>query len=76
MIPRASSTQRPADLAPGLRRRLTDEYGGLVPDEAIARAAEKAVARFEAARIRDYVPVLAWRHARRRLRRWPRAVER
>jgi hypothetical protein len=56
------------DLLPRVRGQLEAEYGGTVPQERINRAAEEAVAEFSGARIRDFIPLLAWRQARARLR--------
>jgi protein-tyrosine phosphatase-like protein len=57
------------DLLPGLRQRLASEYGGIVPRETIDRVAQQALNELEGVRIREFVPVLAWRRARARLRR-------
>jgi hypothetical protein len=65
--PRTTRTD-PIDPLPGLRRRLASEYGGSVPDESIDLAAREALADLSGARVRDFVPVFAWRRARRRLR--------
>jgi hypothetical protein len=47
-------------------RRLTSKYPDLPVDE-IARAVQRARARFEHSRIRDFVPLLVERHARAEL---------
>jgi hypothetical protein len=52
-----------------LRGQLEDEFRGTVPQERIDRAAKEAVAELSKARIRDYIPLLAWRRARELLRR-------
>lgn len=57
------------DPLPGLREQLTTEYGSIVPRERIDQAAEQALNELESTRIRDFVPVFAWRRARARLRR-------
>ena len=49
--------------------QLTDEYAGVVPRETIDEAARHALAELDEARIREFVPVFAWRHAREHLRR-------
>jgi hypothetical protein len=54
---------------PALRRRLAQEFGSSISPGAIDRAAADALSDLEAARVRQYVPILAWRHARARLRR-------
>jgi Protein of unknown function (DUF3562) len=56
------------DLLPRLRQQLASEYGTLVSADSIDRAAEDALGELEGARIRDFVPLLAWRRARARLR--------
>jgi hypothetical protein len=58
-----------ADPLPRLRERLADEYGGSVSTETIDRAAVEALDDLSSARVRDFVPVFAWRRARARLRR-------
>jgi hypothetical protein len=58
----------PSDPLPKLRQRLTDEYGGSMPPEAIDRAASDALEELSQARLREFVPVFAWRRARARLR--------
>jgi len=52
-----------------LRDQLAREFVGVVPREAIDEAAKGALEEFEGARIRAFVPVLAWRRARGLLRR-------
>jgi hypothetical protein len=59
------------DPLPGLRQQLRDEYGGSLPDETIDLAAREALDAYAHARVREFVPVFAWRRARRRLRRHP-----
>lgn len=58
-----------SDPLPGLRERLTGEYGATVPREVIDRAAVEAFEELRGARVREFVPVFAWRRARERLRR-------
>jgi hypothetical protein len=57
------------DPLPGLRDQLMNEYGEVVSLERIDEAAEHALAELDGARIRDFVPVFAWRHAREHLRK-------
>jgi hypothetical protein len=57
------------DPLPRLREQLAGEYEGMVPPETIDQVAERALEEFEGARIRDFVPVFAWRRARELLRR-------
>lgn len=52
------------DPLPGQRERLASEYGGVVAGERIDREAELALGELQGARIREYVPVFAWRRAR------------
>jgi hypothetical protein len=56
------------DPLPGLKMRLEREYEH-VPDERIDQVAKHSVERFSGARVREFVSVLAWRHARMHLRR-------
>jgi len=56
------------DPLPGLRKQLADEYEGL-PDEEIDQAAQQALDELAEAKVREFVPVIAWRRARERLRR-------
>ena len=58
-----------ADPLSGLRKQLIDAYGDQLPTEAIDRIAEESLVEFRDARVREFVPVLAWRRARQRLRR-------
>ncbi|MET0799775.1 MAG: hypothetical protein ABWZ53_01205 [Actinomycetota bacterium] len=57
-----------ADPLSGLRKQLTDAYGDQLPTEAIDRIAEESLVEFMDAKVREFVPVLAWRRARQRLR--------
>lgn len=61
--------RNPTDPFPGLRARLAREYGDSVPEDLIDVAAREAIEDLSAARIREFVPVFAWRRARARLRR-------
>jgi Protein of unknown function (DUF3562)/Protein-tyrosine-phosphatase-like, N-terminal domain len=58
-----------ADPLPGLRKQLAEEYGEAVPAETIEQVAEQTLDELQGARIREFVPVFAWRRARQRLRR-------
>ena len=49
-----------------LRKRLADEYGDSVPADVIDLVARQSLGEFQAAKVRDFVPVFAWRRARRR----------
>ena len=60
-----------ADPLPGLRKQLTDEYGDSVPADVIDLVARQSLGEFQKAKVRDFVPVFAWRRARRRLRDTP-----
>lgn len=57
------------DPLPGLKKQLRSEYDGL-PEERIDEVAHHALEKYAAARVQEFVPVLAWRHARRHLRRF------
>jgi hypothetical protein len=52
-----------------LQEWLAREFAGTVPRTAIDEAASLALKEFEDARIRAFVPVLAWRRARDLLRK-------
>jgi hypothetical protein len=54
-----------------LQEQLAREFVGVVPREAIDEAAKGALEEFVGARIRAFVPVLAWRRARGLLRGAP-----
>ena len=66
-MPQDPSQQPVADLLPRLRNQLEEEYGGSVPSETIERVAEQTLREFQEVRVRDFVPVFAWRRARQRL---------
>ena len=65
------STSRPEattrDPLPRLRKQLAEEYRDQ-PGDRIDEAAKHALDRFGGAKVREFVPILAWRHARRHLR--------
>jgi hypothetical protein len=54
------------DALPRLRKQLEREWGD-VPDERIDLVAKHSFERFSGARVKEFVPVLAWRHARHHL---------
>jgi hypothetical protein len=56
------------DPLPGLKKQLRSEYEEL-PEEWIDQVAKHSLDKYAAAKVREFVPVLAWRHARRHLRR-------
>jgi hypothetical protein len=56
------------DPLPGLKTQLESEYKH-IPDERIDQVAKHSVERFSGARVKEFVSVLAWRHARMHLRR-------
>jgi hypothetical protein len=51
-----------------LVEQLKDAHGDL-PDEQLRDVTKHSLDRFAKARIRSFVPVLAWRHAQRHLQR-------
>jgi hypothetical protein len=50
-----------------LREQLAEEYRDQ-PGDRIDEAAKHALDRFGGAKVREFVPILAWRHARQHLR--------
>jgi hypothetical protein len=52
--------------AGGVLQVLRSEFEGVSPD-AIQRVVEEAVAQFEHARVREFVPLLVYRESRERL---------
>ena len=50
-----------------LRKQLADEYRDQ-PDDRIDEAAKHALDRLGDVRMREFVPIFAWRHARQHLR--------
>ena len=57
------------DPLPGLQKRLAEEFGDVVPAETIGKVARQSLGELRGARIPDFVPMFAWRRARRRLSR-------
>ena len=53
---------------PRLRKQLEMEYEGL-PQKTIDEVAKRSLDEFAGARVREFVPILAWRRAREHLRR-------
>jgi hypothetical protein len=47
---------------------LTAEFGDRLPEEALHEMAREAVSELADARVREFVPILAWRRARSRAR--------
>src|SRR5262245_30049650 len=60
---RDPATEVIADPLPGLKKRLEHEYEEL-PEEQVEQ-----VAKLARVRVREFVPILAWRHAREHLRK-------
>jgi hypothetical protein len=53
---------------PRLEKRLTEEFEAL-PDDRIHEVARHALDELADARVREFVPIFAWRHARDHLRK-------
>lgn len=68
MTPQGASERAVLDALPALRDHLLREYGSVVPVRTIEQVAKQALEGFNNVRIREFVPVLAWRRARLRLR--------
>lgn len=56
------------DPLPGLKKQLRSEYDGL-PEERIEQVAKHSLDKYAAARVQEFVPLLAWKHARKHLQR-------
>jgi len=69
MDTKGGSEPKTSDPLPGLRKQLAEEYGGAVPEETIDLVAEQTLRELDGARVREFVPVFAWRRARQQLRR-------
>lgn len=52
---------------PGLTKQLKEEYEGVAEDK-IEEVAQEALDELAEARVREFVPIMAWRRARVRLR--------
>ncbi|MGA9159964.1 MAG: hypothetical protein WB297_03745 [Actinomycetota bacterium] len=69
MSPRGDPRQEPIkNPFPGLKKQLEEEYRGL-PESKIDEVARQALGEFDGARVREFVPILAWRRARKQLRK-------
>jgi hypothetical protein len=66
--PRGQANQQIQDPLPGLREQLASEYADAVPPDRIEQVARQALDEFEGAKVREFVPVFAWRRAREVLR--------
>ena len=53
---------------PGLKKQLEEEYPGL-PESKIDEVARQVLGEFDGARVREFVRILAWRRARKQLRK-------
>jgi hypothetical protein len=56
------------DPLPGVMKQLKEEHEEL-PEQKIDKAARHGLERLSGARVREFVPILAWRHAREHLRK-------
>ena len=54
--------------------RLHDEFAGAIDDAYLRGIAREEVGGFEGARVRDFIPVIAWREARDRVVRHLRST--
>ena len=52
---------------PRLKKELTEEFEGR-PEVLIDQAAKHSLDRYKSAKVREFVPIFAWRHARAHLR--------
>jgi len=67
--PRGDPRQEPIkNPFPGLKKQLEEEYRGL-PESKIDEVARQALGEFDGARVREFVPILAWRRAKKQLRK-------
>jgi len=55
------------DPLPRLKEQLIEEFEGQRED-LIDQAAKHSLERYKSAKVREFVPIFAWRHARRHLR--------
>ncbi|MGZ4132860.1 MAG: three-helix bundle dimerization domain-containing protein [Actinomycetota bacterium] len=67
MTQQARAGGRRQELLQRVLADLSREFGGALPRDVIVSAARRAVEGFEGARVDDFVPILAWRRARRDL---------
>ena len=56
------------DALPRLKKQLEGECSGVSPEQ-IDKVAKHSIDRLEGARVREFVPILAWKHARSHLQR-------
>lgn len=69
MVPRDTVLERSVrDPLPKLRDQLADEFGQGLPVNVIDAVAQEEFHRFDEVKVREFVPVFAWRRARMRLR--------
>ena len=50
--------------------QLSEEFGDRIDSGTIRRVASEEVAVFDGAKVRDFIPVIAWRLARARLKEY------
>ena len=55
------------DPFPRLSKQLTEEFEGQ-PEDLIEQTARHSLDRYQSAKVREFVPIFAWRHARMHLR--------
>ena len=55
------------DPLPRLKQELTEEFEGQSED-LIDQAAKHSLERYKSAKVREFVPIFAWRHARSHFR--------
>ena len=65
---RKNAQEKAGDPLPGLKKQLSEEYEDQ-PEYKIDQAARHALDRLADAKVRDFVGLFAWRHAREHLRR-------
>jgi Protein-tyrosine-phosphatase-like, N-terminal domain len=58
---------RGADPLTALRNQLSEEYGEIASPEAIEQVARQSLGELQGARVKEFVPLFAWRRARQRL---------
>jgi hypothetical protein len=69
-----SSSTETARTAPKLIKTLAGEFEALFSTEAIELCVNESLAHFESARVREFVPLLAYRITRERLLRMSQAT--
>jgi hypothetical protein len=55
------------DPLPRLKKQLSEEFEGQPPNS-IDQAAKHSLDRYKSAKVREFIPIFAWRHARLHLR--------